>query len=65
MAQVQLKERRMVRYSDVIQAVAGETQIVVDLPEPVPEGKVLNLRIEISGSYGDAQPVEAETVSPS
>ena len=55
----------MVRFSDVIQAVAGETQIVVDLPEPVPEGKVLNLRIEISGSYGDAQPVEAETVSPS
>jgi len=55
----------MVRFSDVIQAAAGETQIIVDLPEPVPEGKVLNLRIEISGSYGEAVSVETETVSPS
>ncbi len=53
MAQVRLLERRTVRFSDVIQAEAGETQIVIDLSEPVPEGKVLNLRIEISGSYGN------------
>jgi hypothetical protein len=55
MAKVQLTERRTVHYSEVIQAEAGETQVVVDLPEPVPQGKVLNLRIEISGSYGDPQ----------
>ena len=65
MAQVQLVERRSVHYSEVIEARAGETQVVINLPEAVPQGKVLNLRIEIAGSYGDAQPVETETVSPS
>ncbi|MHC5058546.1 MAG: hypothetical protein ACYTKD_28135 [Planctomycetota bacterium] len=55
MAQVQLVERRSVHYSEVIQAQAGETQVVITLPEAVPQGKVLNLRIEISGSYGDPQ----------
>lgn len=63
MAQVQLVERRSVHYSEVIEAQAGETQVVINLPEAVPEGKVLNLRIEISGSYGDAQLVEAPTAS--
>lgn len=55
MAEVRLVERRSVQLSEVIQAQAGETQVVVALPEPVPQGKVLNLRIEISGSYGDPQ----------
>ena len=65
MAQVQLVERRTVHYSEVVQAQAGETQVVVNLPEAVPQGKVLNLRIEITGSYGDPeQPVvRAEPVA--
>ena len=52
MAEVQLTVRRTVRYSEVIQAAEGEAQVVINLPEPVPAGKVLNLRIEIAGSYG-------------
>ena len=65
MAQVQLVERRSVHYSEVIEAQAGETQVVISLPEAVPQGKVLNLRIEIAGSYGDAQEpvVRAEPVT--
>lgn len=55
MAEVQLTERRTFHYNEVIQAQEGETQLVVSLPEAVPQGKVLNLRIEIFGSYGEAQ----------
>ena len=55
MAEVRLVERRSVQLSEVVQAQAGETQVVVNLPEAVPQGKVLNLRIEITGSYGDAE----------
>ncbi|MHC5057359.1 MAG: hypothetical protein ACYTKD_22010 [Planctomycetota bacterium] len=47
--------RRTVRYSEVIQAREGEAQVVINLPEPVPAGKVLNLRIEIAGSYAEPQ----------
>jgi len=65
MAQVQLVERRSVHYSEVIQAQEGETQVVINLPEAVPQGKVLNLRIEIAGSYGEPQEpvVRAETTA--
>ena len=65
MAEVRLTERRTVHFSEVIQALEGEAQVVINLPEPVPAGKVLNLRIEISGSYGDPQEpvVRAEPVT--
>ena len=65
MEQVQLVERRSVQLSEVVQAQAGETQVVINLPEAVPQGKVLNLRIEITGSYGDPQEpvVRAEPVA--
>ena len=33
----------------------GETQVTVTLPEAVPSGKVLKLRVEVSGTYQDAQ----------
>jgi hypothetical protein len=55
MAEVQSKVRRTVRYSEVIQVTEGEEQVVINLPEPVPVGKVLNLRIEIAGSYANPQ----------
>ena len=59
MAEVQLTERRTVHYSEVIQALEGDAQVVINLPEPVPAGKILNLRIEIAGSYGDPREPEA------
>jgi len=64
MAEVQLKVRRTVRFSEVIQATEGEAQVVINLPEPVPEGKVLNLRIEIAGSYGNPPEPVVEDESP-
>ena len=59
MVKVQLTERRTVHHNEVIQAEAGETQVVIDLPEAVPQGKVLNLHIEIAGSYAEPDHVEA------
>ena len=55
MAEVQVSETRSFRASEVVQVAAGEAQVVIALPEPVPAGKVLNLRVEVSGSYGDAE----------
>jgi hypothetical protein len=56
MAEVQLEERRSVQLSETVQLAEGEAQVVVNLPEPVPAGKVLDIRIEISGNYRDAEP---------
>jgi hypothetical protein len=65
MAEVQLTVRRTVRYSEIIQATEGETQIVINLPEAVPAGKVLNLRIEIAGSYANPEaPVVEDEPAP-
>jgi len=55
MAEVQVSETRSFRASEVVQVAEGETQVVINLPEPVPAGKVLNLRVEVSGSYGEAE----------
>ena len=65
MAEVQVSETRSFRASEVVQVAEGETQVVINLPEPVPAGKVLNLRVEVSGSYGEAaEPVvRAEPVA--
>ena len=68
MAEVQVSETRSFRASEVVQVAEGETQVVINLPEPVPAGKVLNLRVEVSGSYlpacaaeqGDAAGRDAE-----
>ncbi len=65
MAEVQLKVRRTVRYSEVIQVTEGEEQVVINLPGPVPAGKVLNLRIEIAGSYAKPQePMAGDEPAP-
>ena len=65
MAEVQLKVRRTVRSSEIIQATEGEEQVVINLPEPVPAGMVLNLRIEIAGSYGNPEaPVVEDESAP-
>ena len=49
MAEVSLKVKRFVRASETVQATAGEDRLVVRFPEAVPAGKVLNLRVEITG----------------
>jgi hypothetical protein len=54
MAEVNLEVRRSVRLSEVVEAQEGETQLVVTFPEPVPAGKVLHLRVEVSGMLKDA-----------
>ena len=54
MAEVSLEVRRSVRLSEVVEAQEGETQLVVTFPEPVPAGKVLHLRVEVSGVLQDA-----------
>ena len=56
MAEVNLKVSRSVRVSEVVQAQEGDTQLVVKFPEPVPQGKVLNLRVEIAGQLEGAAP---------
>ena len=56
MAEMQVKETKSLHGSEVLQVPEGETQVVVNLPEPVPTGKVLNLRVEVSGRYADAPP---------
>jgi hypothetical protein len=56
MAEVSLQVRRSVRVSEVVQAQEGDTQLVVKFPEPVPQGKVLNLRVEIAGQLEGAAP---------
>ena len=56
MAEINLKVNRSVRVSEVVQAQAGEAQLVVKFPEPVPQGKVLNLRVEVAGQLEDAGP---------
>lgn len=55
MAEVNLKARRSVRVSEIVQAQEGETELVVKFPEPVPQGKVLHLRVEVAGHLKDAQ----------
>jgi hypothetical protein len=55
MAEVSLEVRRSVRLSEVVEAQEGETQLVVTFPEPVPAGKVLHLRVEITGILQDVQ----------
>jgi hypothetical protein len=42
--------------SETVQAQEGEIQLVVNLPEPVPAGMVLRLRVEIAGALKDAEP---------
>jgi acyl dehydratase len=54
MAEVSLKVSRAVRVSEVVEVPAGETQLVIRFPEPVPAGKVLQLRVEVSGNIADA-----------
>ena len=49
MAEMQVKETKSLHASEVLQVPEGETQVVVNLPEPVPAGKVLDLRVEVSG----------------
>ena len=56
MAEVNLEVRRSVRVSDVVQAQEGETELVVKFPEPVPQSKVLNLRVGVAGQLEDAAP---------
>jgi hypothetical protein len=54
MAEVSLKVSRAVRVSEVVEVPAGETQLVIRFPEAVPAGKVLQLRVEVSGNIADA-----------
>lgn len=54
MAEIQLQVKRFVRTSETVQAVAGEDRLVVRFPEAVPAGKVLNLRVEITGDIENA-----------
>ncbi len=54
MAEVNMKVRRAVRVSEIVEAQEGETQLVVNFPEPVPAGKILHLRVEIAGTLKDA-----------
>lgn len=54
MVEVQVKETKSVRASEVVQVAEGESQILVRLPASVPVGKRLDLRIEVSGTYQDA-----------
>jgi hypothetical protein len=56
MAQLQVQERRSIHVCETVQLAEGETQIVIVLPEPVPQGKALDLRVEVSGNYQDAPP---------
>ena len=56
MAEIQLKVRRSVRVSEIVQAQEGETELTVRFPEPVPQGKVLHLRVEVAGHLQDAEP---------
>jgi hypothetical protein len=56
MAEVNLEVRRAVRVSEIVEAQEGETQLVVNFPEPVPTGKVLHLRVKIAGALKDAEP---------
>ena len=58
MAEVNLKVRRVVRVSEVVVVPSGETQLVIKFPEAVPQGKVLQLRVEVSGNVTDAPPPE-------
>ena len=43
MAEVQVKETKSLHATEVLQVPEGETQVVITLPEPVPQGKVLAL----------------------
>ena len=54
MAEVDLKVTRIVRVSEVVEVPEGETQLVIKFPETVPAGKVLQLRVEVSGNIADA-----------
>jgi hypothetical protein len=54
--EMQVKENKSLHASEVVQVPEGETQVVLTLPEAVPQGKVLNLRVEVSGRYEDAPP---------
>ena len=54
MEAIQLTERKFVNVNQTVTVPEGETQVVIALPEAVPEGKVLSLRIEINGEYQDA-----------
>jgi hypothetical protein len=54
MAEVDLKVTRSVRMSEVVQVPEGETELVIKFPEAVPAGKVLQLRVEVSGNIADA-----------
>lgn len=58
MAEVNLKVTRAVRVSEVVVVPEGETQLIVKFPEAVPAGKVLQLRVEVSGNIADAPPPE-------
>jgi hypothetical protein len=39
-----------------VQVAAGESQVFVRLPETVPAGKRLDLCVDVSGTYQDAEP---------
>ena len=54
MEPIQLAERKFVNVNQAVTVPEGETQVVIALPEAVPQGKVLSLRIEINGEYRDA-----------
>ena len=56
MENVRLTETRTVHASEIVRVASGAAQVVIELPEEVPAGKVLNLRVEVSGSYQDAEP---------
>jgi hypothetical protein len=54
--QVDAQEQKSVRVREQVDVLEGENQVIVNLPEAVPAGKVLRLQIEISGEYEDATP---------
>ena len=56
MAEVSLQENRSFHARETITVPEGETQVLVTLPEAVPQGKVMELQVELSGRYQDAEP---------
>jgi hypothetical protein len=54
--QVDAQQQKAVKVNEQVDVPEGETQVVVNLPEAVPAGKILRLRIEINGQYEEAAP---------
>lgn len=57
--QIDATTEEMVRVNDTVEIEAGKTQLVINLPKAVPEGKKLSLNVSIAGRYLDVQTEQA------